>query len=327
MMWKRVIRAAVARAGGVMLSRRGFDVLRRTRAKAIAELTAVEAANLKPGVTGVVFSKDRALQIYTLLDSYCALVTNPAPLVVLYNASTPAHAAAYEEVAKAFAKAPAPIRFVRETEKFAVLLPTILATVATRNIFFLVDDIVLIRPLDLTLAATIDPLQHVLSLRLSPHLRRSYTAHMDQRPPAFAYSPVFADYGYDVVTFRWFEQGNEWSYPYSVDGHVFSTAEIRVLSRLASYKAPNTYEAALMDFQDLCEGRSGVCYAESKLLNLPLNRVQDEVANLAGSITPDFLLEQFQKGFMLDVAPLRTHTPTAPHEELTVGFVARPARR
>jgi hypothetical protein len=323
-MMKQLARALAARMGGVLLSRREYDVLCQTRATAIAALTAHEATSLEPGVTGIVFSKDRALQIYTLLFSYFALVKNPAPLVVIYNASTPEHAQAYAEVAKAFAGAPVKIRWVRETERFATLLPGMLSEVTTRNVFFLVDDIVFIRPVDLALAVEIDPMRFVLSLRLAPHLKRSYTAQVDQSPPAFAPAAELVAYGADLLSFRWFEQGNEWSYPYSVDGHVFATAEIRVLSRLAGFKAPNTYEAALMEFKDLCRERVGVCYRESKLLNLPLNRVQDEVANIAGQITPDFLLEQFNQGMMLDIAPLRTYVPSAPHEEVAVGFVKRP---
>lgn len=316
---KTAISAAAQACGATVLSQRAFDELRATRRKAIAELAALEEKGLKPGLTGVVFSCDRALQVYSLIATYLERVKNPAPLTVQYRASTPAHAKAYKEVEAAFATAPVRITFVPES-KFRDTLPQVLASVPTRNMFFLVDDIVIIRPLDLKLAADVNPTETILSLRLSPHMRRSYTANVAQMPPSF--KP--AREGAELLEFAWFKEGNEWSYPYSVDGHVFSTAEIRVLTRLATFKAPNTYEGALMEFQDLCETRRGLCYTEAKILNLPLNRVQDEVQNIAGDVSPEFLLEQWNKGLMLDTSSLRTHTPRAPHEEHPLTLKKRP---
>lgn len=315
---KTLLRAAANRAGGVLLSSGAYSRLRATRAAAIAQLTESELPTLKPGLTGVVFSKDRALQLHALLHSYFQLTENPAPLTVIFHSSTPAHAKAYAEVQTLFKKSPTKVEFVLETAKFRQMLSDVLAAITTRNIFFLVDDIVFIRPLNLKLAAQINPLEAVLSLRLSPHMRRSYTANMAQKPPHFTPSSHKG-----LLEFPWFQQGNEWSYPYSVDGHIFSTAEIRVLTRLATFKAPNTYEGALMEFADLCESRTGLCYAESKILNLPLNRVQSEVANISGNITPQTLLEAWQNGQMLDFSPLLTHTPTAPHEDHPLRLIPR----
>lgn len=284
---KKLLQQAVEQVGGVVLSKRAFDALRLTRRKAILELVAEAEKGMKPGVTAIVCSKDRALQMYTLLATYFELVKNPAPLVIIYNASTAAHAKAYAQVAKAFEKAPVPVEWVKETT-FREAINEVLAKIKTRNMFFLVDDIVLIRPLDLKLAAEIDAYNSILSFRLSPHLRRSYTMNVPQLPPAFKPAPE----GKELLEFKWYEAGNEWSYPYSMDGHVFPTAEIRVITRLATFKAPNTYEGALMEFADLAEHRRGLCYRESQILNLPLNRVQNEVENIAGNVSPEYLLEQ-----------------------------------
>lgn len=320
---KIALNKLLGKRGLVMLSTRAYNELKRTRAAAISKLVQAEQQGLKPGITGVVFSKDRALQIHTLLASYFELVTPPAPLFIIYNASTPAHAKAYEQVEKAFAKTPAKVTFVRETKKFREVLPEVLAKVQTRNLFYLVDDIVLIRKWDLRLAATVNPLEVTLCPRLSPHIRRSYTANVDIEVPAFRKAPESSKANGELFEFTWGEGTGEWNYPASVDGNVFSTAEMRVLTSIATFKAPNTYEGALMEFADIIGSRRAICYGESKILNLPLNRVQHEVANLAGNVSADELLEKYNAGYMLNTAPLRKHTPISPHEEHTLAFIKR----
>jgi hypothetical protein len=316
---RRFLYYVVDTIGGVLLSHRAYGQILTQRARAVLELTRLENIDLKPGLTGVILSKDRALQLYTLLHTYFRLVKNPVPIFVIYNTSTDSHATAYSEVAAAFKKTSPKVVFAHEIKSFRDTLLDILAQVSTKNIFFLMDDIIFIRPLDLKVASEIDPLRSILSLRHSPHLRRSYTAAVTQKPPNFVSAPN--DPG--LLAFKWFEQGNEWADPWSLDGQILSTAEVRVLTRLSDFKAPNSYEGALKTFNDIAKNRNGVCYGESKILNLPINRVQNEVPNLSGGVSPEFLLEQWNKGLMLDTSMFDTHVPHSPHEEHPVVFKKR----
>lgn len=315
----RLLRSIVGKVGGVVLSQQAYRLLLNQRDRAALELASLQDSCLEPGLRGVIFSKDRALQLYTLLHTYFKLVENPVPLFIIYTASSDAHANAYREVEDALKNSQLEVTLVRETTVFRDTLLNVLAQVNTRNIFFLVDDIVFIRPVNLSLASIIDPTQCILSFRHSPHLRRSYTAAVNQPPPAFFPSQE----GGELVCFNWFEQGNEWSDPWSVDGQVLSTAEVRVLSRLSDYKAPNTYEGTLKSFNGLAMGRLGMCYTESRMLNLAINRVQSEVANYSGSISADFLLDQWNNGLMLDTSVFDNHISIATHEDRSVGFVRR----
>lgn len=313
------LRGLVKVIGGVMLSVRAHNHLLLQRARAVSELVIIEGAGLEQGVVGVVFSKDRALQLYTLLSTYFEKVKNPAPLSIVYSASTEAHAKAYAEIEEALHGCSVEIVFIRETGEFRESLLRVLNGIRVKNIFFLVDDIVFIRQMNLEEAADMDPFSSILSLRHSPHLRRSYTAAVNQMPPNFSPSKISPD----LLEFNWFEQGNEWSDPWSLDGQILSTAEVRVLTRLSDFKAPNTYESALKTFNDVMEGRTGMCYSESKILNLPINRVQSEALNLSGNISPEFLLEQWNKGMMLDASMFEHHIPISPHEEHAIKFKKR----
>lgn len=315
----KFLRQLVKVAGGVILSDRVYDQLLSQRARAVAELVRLETATLTEGLIGVVLSKNRALQLYTLLHTYFTLVEYPAPIFIVYTATSDLHQKAYREVEMACQDIPVKVTFVHQGSQFRESLMEVLAQIRSKNMFFLVDDIVFIRKLNLDFIRNIDPTKMILSFRHSPHLNRSYTAGVNQAPPTFSSTNL----GADLRLFNWFEQGNEWSDPWSVDGQILSTAEIRVLSRLCDFSAPNSYEGALKSFNDIAKNRKGLCYTESKILNLPINRVQSEVGNRSGKVSSEFLLEQWNQGLMLDTSMFAQHIPVSPHEEHSVRFKTR----
>ena len=316
----QIVRRLLDRVGGVLLSKKTAENLMTQRDRAVIALAAIENASLKQGVAGIVVSKDRALQLYSLLSTYRELVTNPAPLTVIFTASTIQHRNAYQEVTALILETNQDIKFIEEENGFRNTLLKILEEIQVKNIFFLVDDIVFIRKLDLGFASTLNTKRYILSLRHSPQLKRSYTANRNQPPPKMA---KFEDER-GMLEFRWFEQGCEWSDPWSVDGQVLSTAEVRAITKVSNFSAPNSYEATLKSFNALCIERYGICYLESKILNLPINRVQNECENLSGSVSSDYLLHQWGKGMMLDTSNFLTHIPRSPHEEHLIILKNRP---
>lgn len=275
----------------------------------------------KPGkagwCTGVVFSFNRPVQLHLLLASYYRMAKAPAPLVVQYGAKGEAFEAAYKDVAALFPQ----VEFVRE-KGFKDTLQGVLAGIATPRVFFLVDDIVFTRRLDMAEFGALNPLECIGCLRLAPTLSYSYTSQVAQK------APPFRSFGKgELLAFDWEVEANEWSYPMSVDGNLFDTAEITVMSRISAYKAPNSYEGALMRFAPVMKRRPGVCYAQPRLMNVPCNKVQDEVANVAGDVSPEFLLAQWHEGLAIDPAPFENYANRGPHEEVTFRFVAREGKK
>ncbi len=98
---------------------------------------------------GVVFSKDRPLQLFALLSSYAELVRDPPPLHVLYRASDEGYRRAYDEVLGA---SPAPLGEVISERVFRDDLLALLDRIRAPRLFFLVDDIVFVREVDLAAA-------------------------------------------------------------------------------------------------------------------------------------------------------------------------------
>jgi hypothetical protein len=307
-------------AGGVLLSKKIYQQMLLQRRNATDILIEKERAKLHPGLACLVFSKDRPLQLFSLLHTYFENVKNPAPVTVIYDASTQEYANAYFEVSQLFSHKSITVTFIKEAGNFRDTLIEELDKIEVESLFFLVDDIVFIRPVDLAVIKELDPLKQVLSLRHSPQLRRSYTGNANVSPPTFSdYHP-----SPELVSFKWFEREYEWSDPWSLDGHVLSTAEVKVMTLISNFKAPNSYEVALKAFNDFAANRDGYCFRESKILNLPINRVQNEIPNLSGSISCAYLMEQWNLGMMIDTQMFSHHTPISPHEEHVIQLKRRP---
>ena len=300
----------------VIIKKNVYDEILEQRNKALLEIISFERQKLSKGLEGVVFSKDRPLQLYTLLETYNNLVENPVRLTVIYKASTKKYDEAYRKVFSLLRGGKTNFSFIKESQSFKVTLNSILKGIKIRNIFFLVDDIIFIRKIDLSLAASLDTKQYILSLRHSPHLKRSYTSNMEQKPPRLNYSKTYRD----MREFYWFEEKNEWSNPYSVDGHIMSLAEIYAISRVSSYSGPNSFEYAISSFNALCISKQGLCYNESRILNLPINRVQNESKNMSGFISTNYLLNKWNENMSIDTSFFNNYIPQAPHEEHSIKF-------
>ncbi|PCJ59292.1 MAG: hypothetical protein COA79_11385 [Planctomycetota bacterium] len=315
-----IIRLLLKSTGGVLLSKKATENKIAQINKAVLELVAIENTQLVPGLKGIVVSKDRALQLYSLLFSYYELVSNPVALTVVFTATTDDHFNAYKEVKEEISKLMPDITFIKDEGDFKATVVKVLDDIKVKNIFFLVDDIVFIRKVDLSFASNLDVDSYILSLRHSPSLNRSYTANKNQLPPSL--SEFNNEKG--IFKFDWYEVGYEWSDPWSLDGHILSKAEVHVIARVSNFLAPNSFEAILKEFGSLRESRRGLCYFESKILNLPLNRVQNEAENICGAISADYLLSQWKEGMMLDTFKLLNHIPQATHEDHVVNFKLRP---
>ena len=268
---------------------------------------------------GIVFSKDRALQLHALLSSYSEKVVSPVPLHVLYHTSTPVHQKAYEEVMKIFSDK---FSFIKQSSNnsFRDNLITLLDSVLAPKVFFLVDDVIFIDDFDMRDFAKFDTDKIVPSLRMGLNLERSYTVQKEQPLPELI-SCTGSDE--DKIFWKWDQGANDWFYPLSVDGHFFSTQEIIAMTKLIHFSAPNTYEDQLQKFRRFFLFRMGVGYKKSKIVNIPCNKVQKENRNICGNTHQDFLLEQWMNGYQMDYRSLYGFSNTSAHQEIPFEFIKR----
>ena len=268
---------------------------------------------------GIVFSKDRALQLHALLCSYSEKVVSPVPLHILYHASTPSHQRAYEEVMEIFSDK---FSFIKQysSASFKDNLIILLDSVLAQKVFFLVDDVLFIDDFDVRDFAKFDTDKMVPSLRMGLNLEKCYTVQKEQPLPELISCPSSDK---DKIFWKWNQGVYDWSYPLSVDGHFYSTQEIIAMTRLIMFSAPNTYEDQLQKFRRFFLFRMGVGYNKSKIVNIPCNKVQKENRNICGNTHQDFLLEQWMKGYQMDYRSLYGFSNTSAHQEIPFEFIKR----
>jgi hypothetical protein len=220
---------------------------------------------------GVIFSRDRALQLHALLEGWAACVRGPAELVVLWTASDPDHEASYRELSALWEGR---ARFLRETSFREDLLDEIGSTPAT-HLFFLTDDAMVLNPFDLSSCLLPDPTRAVFSLTHGRGLDWCFVARKPQGIPALS------DARNGRLSWVWKDgdPGTDWSLPLSVDGKFLSRREVALLLSRLPFRNPNTLEMALQVFHPLFARRNGVCFGHPALVNVPCNTVQTECVN------------------------------------------------
>lgn len=266
---------------------------------------------------GIVFSRDRAMQLHALLSTYVERVHNRAPLHILYKATTARHLAAYEQVFDVFRDDI--VAAIPETA-FREQLVLLLQTLDSESVFFLTDDILFIRETDLRQCARFDTSTSIFSLRLGRNLTHSHIARSSQPLPNLQPVPACTNEAY---YWRWADGEYEWQYPLSVDGHIFSRLEMLRIAENISFSAPNSFELQINRFQDIFLPRYGICFETSRIVNVPCNKVQTEVPNSCGNVHQDDLLQMWEAGMQIDFRLLYDMTITSAHQEVAFECVDR----
>lgn len=259
----------------------------------------------------IIFSKDRACQLDLLLRSIQEFVldTEVIHFSILYKSSAASYNQGYDKVKQAFPT----FQFVDETKGPGDFKSQLLALIdpAIPLSMFLVDDDLFKAAFSLADAPVSTFQDHpeilCLSLRLGKHI--DYCYMLDIHTPA----PRFAPGG----MWTWQGQPGDWGYPMSLDGHIFRTHEIEPLLRQLAYENPNRLEARLAA-HPLAQAKMN-CYPESRILNLPINKVQQVFKNRSGTVDVALLNERYVKdGLRIQLSPLRGVLNRAPHQEYPI---------
>ncbi|MFS8130967.1 MAG: hypothetical protein ACMG57_03235 [Candidatus Dojkabacteria bacterium] len=263
----------------------------------------------------LIFSFDRALQIYSLVKSIREYVNKPVKIHVIYRSTTSEHQKSYEELISEFKD----IDFVSQKDKtdFKEKLISTLKKIKTQSMFFLVDDIVFKDYVKVEDLLEHDSKRYIFSLRMGDHLKRNQPMNKEQSLPEFIESTD------EKLTWIWEGKDYDWGYPLSVDGNVFSTREMILLAENTDYSAPNTFEGHIQKHLRFYSKRFGICYKSSRIVNLPINNVSTVTNNIHGNIDQESLLEKWNEGMMLDYKRFHKVNNISAHQELEVSFIKR----
>lgn len=249
-------------------------------------------------LSGMVFSKDRPLQLHALLTSYYKRVKNPVPLTVLYTTSNSEIEGFYSDLKNLFLDRQ--VVFIKEEDFRRQVLNWLHVTNSDR-VFFMTDDAIFLDELDLNDSLLFNPIEYIFTLRYGMDLDYCYAYNMKQKLPSLR---KYEEISSKFYTWRWNENFDspDWSYPLSVDGNVYYRDEILAMCSNINFKSPNSLEMGMQVFSDYFLNRKGVCFEKVKMINIPCNRVQNEVNNrtLQYFSTQD-LLDVWKQGKRIDI--------------------------
>ncbi len=271
----------------------------------------------------VIFSYDRPMQLYAYLESIQKYVTGLRDTLVIYRTSDNDFERGYQVVQQAFPQ----VKFYQQTtvESFKPLLKYVTFGASTcQHILFGVDDIVMTDYVDVRdCVRAMDKLgAYGFYLRLGKNITCNYTNRKDIEYPLPPLKEVLPG------IFAWqFQQGTtrDWSFSNSLDMSIVRKESFLECFCNDSYTTPNSLEGCLgkklMKRRD--QKKTGLCYAHSKMVNVPLNIVQEKhTERNMHFLSSKQLLEMFNRGIRIDIRPFFHIQNKAPHMEVVPTFVA-----
>jgi len=268
-------------------------------------------------ITGLIFSKDRALQVQAAIESFFLYCQDRGRirLRVLYKASNQLHRGQYERLKEKFRD----VSFVEEED----FKKQVLAVVAgCEYVLFLVDDNLFVG--DFSIVDVIVSLQNNadaigFSLRLGRNTTCCYARNAEQRVPAFQ----GADGG--ILKYDWTLAEHDFGYPLELSSSIYRTADILGLLRQVEFSNPNTLEAAMAANSHLYRQvrNSLLCFEQSVAFCAPLNMVQTVWNNRVGrndNYSVERLAQVFEQGGRIDVERYSGFVPKSCHQEVELYF-------
>jgi len=281
--------------------------------------TAIKTSNKKESADLVVFSFDRPLQLYAFLESVERYISGVETISVIYRTSSKEMKKAYKKVKKRFSS----VVFIEQSSKNPrqdFKEKTLSATFNSPNnyIIFAVDDIVVKDYSDISECIAMLQKTHAYAfyLRLGENVSYCYMNRSEQKVPNLL------SVGNTIYAWRFNTGGWDWCCPNSLDMTLFYKEKIKSTLYKLNFNTPNYFEGAWSACADV--KAMGICYQQSKIVNLPLNQVQRHsgiVKSMNISVTE--LLKKFNKGYKIDISPLYNINNNAVHMECVPTYIKR----
>jgi hypothetical protein len=255
-----------------------------------------------------IFSFDRPMQLDALLSSMYRFSAIEPDIVVQYKTSSQKADEAYQVLKVAFPN----VTYIHEKSFSSTLLSNLFRLRAHDTVSFLVDDIVFVRPFDLSKILNTLNNNRIFSFRLGLNLTESKIIGRYQSLPDLCKHN-------EVYSWNWAHAELDWAYPFSLDGNIYQTDFIIPKIENCNFKAPNSLEGSLAKLR-ISSQLEGICSEQSILVNLPLNRVQNEVKNWAGEADASELQSKYLEGIRIDYLSYTNRVVTSVHEDWEIQF-------
>lgn len=265
-------------------------------------------------INAIIFTKDRACQMRLLLESIDKHANGVFRLNAIYTASTPEFEQGYEQLKQD--ELSAGVTWIKQ-DNFKDDVLNALKTDCKYSCFFTDDDI-LYRPVaaaEMLQELDTDNQTFCFSMRLGENVTYCYSMSCEN------ILRNQEEVG-NLIKFEWNKHFMDFGYPLSVDGHIFRTPEITRLTKNSKFTNPNTFEAALQNFDNFPRPKM-VAYKHSALVNTPVNIVQNVYENRQGEqygITAKDFNAKYLAGEVISYDAIDFSKIIGCHQELPLTF-------
>jgi hypothetical protein len=269
----------------------------------------------------IIFSFDRPLQLYALLESLQQYGNDINSITIIYRTSNKRYKKAFNRVASQFPQ----VHFLRQRTiaDFKTLTLQAIEQTSSDYVVFAVDDNIVKDTF--SLHECISWLEKTdaygFYLKLGTHLDYCYTENKSQLLPPLTHIH------HDIYSWEFTSGEKDWHYPNTVDMTLYRKRDLIDLFKSMEYTNPNLLEGQWAGWwvQHGAPSNKGLFYENSKILNIPLNKVQTiNILNRDMNLyTPKELLEKFESGYKIDIAQLYQFKNKAVHTEYEPLFISR----
>ena len=249
----------------------------------------------------IIFSYDRPMQLYALLESIELNLTGIESSTVIYRSSHDRFTQAYATLEQRFPN----VRFIQQgtqpAHDFKPLVLEAFRAGVSPYICFAVDDIIVKAKADLTIATqAMEKTQaYGFYLRLGEHLTACYTENTVQPvPPLSSMENSIRSWTLKNGTY-------DWGYANTVDMTIYAKKDLIKYFVTMDYTNPNRLEGIWARYAAEQQNKVGLCFSESIIVNIPTNIVQDVYRNRhMNAWSSNQLLEKFNVGLKIDINDL-----------------------
>ena len=261
----------------------------------------------------IAFSRNRPIQLHALLSSMKEFVNGSYRIRVIHRYDKE-YSSSLEEVKSLNPEA----EFIDERSFRDQVIEEVKNS--SDLCAFLVDDIIFKEQFDATVPSLVlDANQSAFcfSLRLGLHLDYCFPTDSSMTVPnGNVFEGMFA--------WQWQGASFDWGYPLSVDGHVFRKSQILEILEAVPFRNPNEMESNMQAvIPHFTLPPHCVSFVRSPLLNVPMNRVQDEFKNRCLDVSVEQLHDSWKSGNEIDRSHLSGYINHGPHEPLALSFRKR----
>ena len=134
--------------------------------------------------------------------------------------------------------------------------------------------------------------------------------------------PIMAKHKEDIFSWKFSDGKIDWNYPNNVDFTLYRKKHLKQDIPKLKFINPNHFEGSWS--RKVPKARHGACYAHSRVVNIPMNRVNNTHPNRTiGNYSAKELNDLFLEGKKIDIYSIDSSLVRSVHQDMAFSFIER----